>query len=1029
MSFQLILLALALLQSLAAAQVARQELERQFTQTVQPVLNTYCVGCHSGKNAAAQFDLRAYAALADTIRDHERWALAAEKMSAMAMPPRGMKQPSESERKQVIEWIDAMRSSEAKRNAGDPGLVLMRRLSNAEYNYSIRDLTGVDLRPAREFPVDPANPSGFDNSGESLAMSPALLNKYLLAAREVSTHLVLGAEGIRFAPHPMLAETDREKYTIQRIVDFYARQPTDYADYFEAAWKYKHRAALEKPNATLDGIAREAKLSAKYLPLVWEILEETREDVGPVARLQAMWRMLPGPEFPQRELVREGAIKMRDFVIHIRKQTARQFESPKVKGLMETSQPLMNWKLRMYAANRWDFDRTALQVEGEAPQLIPRVTSRDEQIAMRNRAIAVKARFGDPDLFVPAGQRARYEASFAKFSSVFPDAFYIRERGRFYPDDSEDKGRLLSAGFHNVMGYTRDDTPLMEKLLDEQGRKELEQLWMEFEMIADYTTRTYTQFYFNQSGEIEGRGVESGSFRPSDVDVTTEKVIYGIRDQYLQKAKDSEDLAKEAIREHFARVNAAIRGVEKARLDAEPKHLETLLQFAAKAYRRPLTEPDKQDLLAYYRALRDQKKLTHDDAMRDLVVLILLSPDFCYRVDLLDPQAAATPVPGVTTVSRNSKAARRPPAVAAKAASPEPVHPLSDQALASRLSYFLWSSLPDDELMAHATSGDLHQPEVLKAQVQRMLRDKKSLALATEFAGNWLGFRRFEDHNSVDRGRFPEFNNALRQAMFEEPVRFIDDAIRNGRSMLDLLYGKHTFVNRVLAAHYGIENLRFPRGSGGGEWMRVDDARPYGRGGILPMAVFLTRNSPGLRTSPVKRGYWVATQVLGEKIPPPPPSVPELPGDESKMNLPLRQMLAKHREHPSCAGCHQRFDGFGLAFEGYGPVGERRTKDLAGREVDTQAEFPGGAQAKGVDGLMDYIRTRREKDFVNNLCRKTLAYALERGLQLSDEPVVEEMRAKFEAGGYKFASLIESVVVSPQFLNQRSAAWTAQKEH
>src|SRR5213076_1735231 len=168
----------------------------------------------------------------------------------------------------VIGWIDAMLKAEARRTAGDPGVVLARRLSNAEYNDTIRDLTGVDMRPTREFPVDPANPAGFDNSGESLSMSPALLNKYLQAARDVANHMVLTPDGFDFSPTPMLVETDREKYAILRIVNFYETQPTDYADYFQAAWRFKNRAALGKPGDTLAGIASDAKLSAKYLPMV-----------------------------------------------------------------------------------------------------------------------------------------------------------------------------------------------------------------------------------------------------------------------------------------------------------------------------------------------------------------------------------------------------------------------------------------------------------------------------------------------------------------------------------------------------------------------------------------------------------------------------------------------------------------------------------------------------------------------------------------------------------------------------------------
>jgi len=237
-----------------------------------------------------------------------------------------------------------------------------------------------------------------------------------------------------------------------------------------------------------------------------------------------------------------------------------------------------------------------------------------------------------------------------------------------------------------------------------------------------------------------------------------------------------------------------------------------------------------------------------------------------------------------------------------------------------------------------------------------------------------------------------------------------------------MLYGKYTFVNPVLAKHYGMPEIQ-PEGSAkvtNDTWVRVDDAGKYGRGGLLPMAVFLTQNAPGLRTSPVKRGYWVVRRVLGETIPPPPPNVPELPHDEAKLDLPLREVLAKHRENAACASCHARFDSLGLAFEGYGPVGEKRSNDLAGHPVDTRAVFPGGMQGAGFEGVQAYIRQHRQNDFIDNLCRKLLAYGLGRSLVLSDDTTVEHMRATLAASAYRFDSLVETIVTSPQFLNKRS---------
>jgi len=185
------------------------------------------------------------------------------------------------------------------------------------------------------------------------------------------------------------------------------------------------------------------------------------------------------------------------------------------------------------------------------------------------------------------------------------------------------------------------------------------------------------------------------------------------------------------------------------------------------------------------------------------------------------------------------------------------------------------------------------------------------------------------------------------------------------------------------------------------------------------MAVFLTQNSPGLRTSPVKRGNWVVQRVLGEIVPPPPPVVPELPHDEATSELPVRDMLAKHRENAMCAACHQRIDSFGLAFEGYGPVGNNRKTDLAGRPVDTLVTYPGGTTGTGVQGLQAFIRQNREKEFVTNISRKLLAFALNRSLQLSDEALIDQMRTRAAAAGYRFQTLVEAIVSSPQFLKKR----------
>ncbi len=1007
-----VLLASTTIETAAAA--GKADLDQQFEQTIRPFMTKYCVGCHSGKTPAAQFDLKAYHSLDAVTKEYPRWALVVERLIARDMPPKPMQPPPEAESRQIIDWFHAVRAAEIRKLAGDPGLVPARRLNNAEYNYTIRDLTGHDMQITREFPIDPANPAGFDNSAESLTMSPALLTKYLQAAREIANRLVFSPDSLDFAPHPMLVETDREKYSVQRIMDFYNRQPTDLAAYFEAAWRYRYRSALGKPRATLSSIAAESEISPRYFRMVWGILHE-RGAIGPILKLQRMWRALPAPAAPQSQELPAKFVEMREFVTRIRNHTAMQFAAPVVKGLPAGSQPLLHWKNREFALHRRASDPKALRNDTDPPPElpdIPKYPGLHREAAPRWAALMANARATDPDLIVPAGERERYEAAFARFADVFPDRFVVTERGRYFPDNSQDKGRLLSAGYHSVLGFFRDDTPLMELILDEKGRKEIDRLWTEFDYIANFTARTWVQYYFNQSGEVQGRGAESGTARPVGREITDSQVVTSMRDAYVAKtaADPSNDpIAATAIREHFDGINATLRSLEKMRAEAESKHLPLLVRFAARAYRRPLTKSEEGDLLANYRKLRSKSQLSHEDALRECVAGVLMSPDFLYRIDL---QTSSTG--GVPQVLHN---------VAANADDGVPPRqPLSPYALASRLSYFLWASMPDEELMRHAAAGDLSKPAVLAAQTRRMLKDKRARGLATEFTGNWLGFRHFEKNNSVDRERFPAFNDELREAMFLEPVRFLEDTLSHNGSILNLLYGNYTFVNPVLARHYGIPGIEGGMDKGTDKWVRVEDAKRYGRGGLLPMAVFLTQNSPGLRTSPVKRGNWVVQRVLGEVVPPPPPVVPELPSDESKTELPVRDMLAKHRENELCAACHARIDSFGLPFEGYGPVGDMRTKDLAGRLIDTDVTYPGGTTGSGVSGLQAFIHEHRQSDFVANISRKLLSYALNRSLQLSDEPVVERMQARAAADGYRAASLIETIVTSSQFLNQRVPA-------
>ncbi len=965
-----------------ASAADRSSLEHEFTEHAEPFLRTYCFRCH-GKDEnklRGDFDLRGLLTFEGFMNDEHRSMMLLDQVSAGQMPPEDApRTPTPEDRSAFTNWVHQVYRYIGEKNAGDPGTVLARRLSNSEYDYTIRDLTGFDLRPTREFPVDPANEAGFDNTGESLTMSPALVKKYLDAARDVASHLVLKPDGLAFASHPMIVDTDRDKYCVRRIIDFYQGVSTNYGDYYFTLWKAR-QSTTPLSDSELAKLAAEKKLSVPYLKTLLVVsASRTAGDLvelggayrtfGPMAAVQKLFGKILS--LKDESTARVKCDELGRFIVDLRSRVQVDVGNLRMNSANPGTQALVLWKDREMAANRRAYCGGGLTLKYaefvKDPDAFAALTPPEDEPARRN-----------------------FESEFERFCSIFPDAFVVSERARIFENAKEDKdnvGRFLSAGFHNQFGYFRDDRPMCDLLLDDAQKRELDKLWQELDFIALAPLRQHSSsIWFDRAEAGFLREPQFDPFRAEDKDCASPEKYRKYQEVYMEKVRrntQSEGTIK-AFEDHFRILENSIRWVETAHLAAEPAHFSALAHLAERAYRRPLASDERNDLIAFYKSLRSESGLDHEEAVRECFVSILMSPSFCYRTD--------------------------------SAGSGPNVQPLDDYSLANRLSYFLWSSMPDEELLKHAAGGNLHHRDVLLAQTRRLIKDSRVRALATEFGGNWLDFRRFEEHNAVDRERFKTFNNDLRQAMFEEPIRLLNHIFQSNQPIIDLVFADYTFVNPVLAAHYGFPSL----GVGSNTWVRFDHADRYKRGGILPMAVFLTKNAPGLRTSPVKRGYWVVRKVLGEHIPPPPPKVPELPSDESKLQLSLRDTLARHREDHSCAACHARFDSFGLVFEGFGPVGDRRTLDLAGRQVDTGAPFPDGSERQGLEGLRQYIREYRQRDFVDTFSRKLLAFALGRNLRLSDELLVEEMRANLEKNGYTFNNAVETIVTSSQFLNRRT---------
>jgi hypothetical protein len=551
-------------------------------------------------------------------------------------------------------------------------------------------------------------------------------------------------------------------------------------------------------------------------------------------------------------------------------------------------------------------------------------------IATRAEATLVSGQWSDNNLrtqhnapvIVQNGSvaRKRFETAFEEFRALFPVALCYT---KIVPVDEV----VTLTLFH------REDEHLKRLMLGDAEKAEIDRLWDELRFVSEAPLKQVD--VFEQLWQYATQDAKPEAFEP-------------MREPILRDA------------ELF----------QKQQLAAEPKHVQAVLDFAEEAWRRSLSDAERDALTGLYQKLRAQK-LAHDDAVRMMLARVLMAPAFLYRGEKPPSGSEATPV--------------------------------NNWELATRLSYFLWASAPDEKLRSLAAKGELQNAEVLAQQARRMVKDARARRLATEFGCQWLHVHDVATLDEKSERHFPTFVG-LRDEMQEEVVRFFTDLFVEDRSVLSLIDADHTFVNGALAEHYRIN-------TNGSDWQRVDGLRQLGRGGMLGWAATLAKQSGASRTSPILRGNWLSEVVLGEKLPRPPKDVPVLP-DEAPQGLTERQLIEKHSSDAACARCHQRIDPMGFALEGFDAIGRART-------ADTRATLADGTTLEGLAGLRTYLVETRRDDFLKQFCRKLLGYALGRGVQLSDEPLLEAMMTELKANEYRVSSAIETIVHSEQFRKVR----------
>ncbi len=988
---------------------------------VRPVLEQHCYDCHGGKKTKGGVDLKRLNADPKVAGEFELWNKVLEAMKSGDMPPDDQPGLSAADRQRSLDWLGGAIEQAVRANAGDPGLVTVRRLTNAEYDRTLRDLTGVDLQLSRDFVPDGGGGEGFSNVGDVLFVSPQQLDKYFSAARKVADHAsILPGSGVAFQPQrvglrgPVQIKAQAEQglyvWYQKMAAPFIPKDGEDQreAEYMLACWKFKHRELTGAQS--LGQLAQEARLVPAFLENWWELLNNPEPKSRFLDLTRLAWRELPGPDSAQpREVpaaVRErlaviqsdqrswlGPAKNPGWGVQRRQQDADGIREYPVQipvagaplvhlvagdcgdgnkgdwvqfaGLQvrhgkdgKQQQPYLEW-LR----GQLERDRATLKFAEQPEQMgpSPDLAPVRERVG---RADALLAQVGRHPLGLEAAPDAFVVQAPADLALPLPaGTVEFKAVGRL--DQRVPEADAATAQWTLFTGPVPDLTRILPgvltvwKIQTETARNTMRDFGAMRTVFPDEYVRRLEEVSRNFHRGGKGRGV----YYLSDT-------------QLLAMIGEEEKVRWERMMGDWRLVwNPTPSAQQGAAWDAALKKHVT--EFAERAWRRPLAEQERAQMEGFYDGARG-RELDRESSAREALVRVLVAPQFLFKLE-----DAAQP------------GERR----------------LDAWELASRLSYMIWASMPDAALRAAAADGSLLRRDVLLRETRRMLQDSRASALAEEFAGQWLRFSAFEEKANIDPAKFPEFTPQLRGDMHREAAEFFTHLIREDRSVREVCGADYTFLNERLAAFYGVPGVK-------GEQFQKVSVSAQQRGGILGMGALLAKNSYPHRTSPVLRGNWLLDAVLGAPTPPPPNDVPKL-DDSAAKPASLRARLEAHRADRACAVCHDRIDPLGFALEGFDPIGRLRTTDDASQPIDDSAQWKNGPAFRGLSGLRGFLASRQE-ELDRQFCRKLLGYALGRTLLPTDRPLLDTMSAELAKHEGRFSAAVFAVVESRQFQKRRN---------
>lgn len=960
------------------------------------MLAAKCYECHNAEKMKGDVDLKQFAANPDVSVNFQLWSTVKDTIENGDMPPRKAKQLTSDEKAAITGWVQNGLDVLAEAKSGDPGPVTMRRLTNAEYDNTLRDLTGRDYALAKEFQTDGGGGEGFTNTGDVLFLSPAAIDKYFAAARKLADHAtIMPGTGIVFHPQRIgLRGPEQVKAQAQQGLYVWYQQkaaphlPKDFdpmreGDYMLACWKHKHA------KTPLDQLAKDMKLSVHFLSNWWNLVNSTEPKSRYLDLVRVPWRELPADEKAAQERIKAIETDMLSWNNPKKPGSGVQRQQQDSDGIRPYSmQKPVNGKTHINLCfgdtgdgNKGDIALVTYIEVSVGKQKLNYMNWLDKTLDEKRKQTPPP-----PNLAELENVRALYGKHPQPGRTIEPKVLAFAAPQVFKLPLPEGAHWLKVDTRLDMQNAEVDEASMQWTMTTETPRDVTKiipgvlTIWKRSTKKSGETMNDFNKMKtaFPDMFERRLEEVANNLYRGGRPNYT---VYYFSDDQLGQLLGQNDKNYLAAMKKDWG-YNANPNLNKQQQQEYDGALLWHLHEFTKRAWRRPITDEETKKLDALYFASR-AKELDRESAAREVLVRVLVSPNFLFKAETLPPIADA-------------KTAEVP---------------LNAHELASRLSYFLWASLPDWQLRKAADDGSLLKPEVLAAQTQRMLRDPKAAALAKEYAGQWLKFNGFDEKSTVDEKKFPQFTPELRNDMQREAVEFFTHLVRDDRSVSDIIGGDYTFLNERLAKHYGIPGVT------GGDFREVKGIAQHHRGGLLGMAAILTKTSRPHRTSPVVRGDYLYQVVLGIASPPPPPNVPEL--KETSKPSSLREALMQHRTDSACAVCHERIDPLGFALESFDPIGRFRATDETGGKIDDTGEMTDGSKFTGFTGLRDYLK-KNEPQFLTQLTRKLLGYALGRQTLPSDKKLLQQMQASLKANGGKFSAAVLEIVKSRQFLNRRA---------